>query len=86
MLHVTDAKYIRDKIVWISFDDGTSGEVNLRDHLLGPVFEPLKEDSEFSKVAFDEELDTIVWPNGADFAPEFLRGLLESEPPVKRSA
>ena len=37
------------------------------------VFEPLKDSSFFSKVAVDPELETVVWPNGADLAPEFLK-------------
>lgn len=86
MLHVTEAKYIAGKTVWVSFDDGASGKIDLTDHLLGPVFEILKNDVEFAKVKFDEELQTIVWPNGADFAPEFLRGLLTKSSPQKRSA
>ena len=38
----------------------------------GPVFEPLKDPSYFGRLAVNPDLDTIVWPNGADFAPEFL--------------
>lgn len=86
MLHVTSAKYVSDKIVWLSFDDGVSGEVDLSDSLIGTVFEPLKDEAEFSKVYFDEELETIAWPNGADFAPEFLRDLLDNQSPNWRSA
>jgi hypothetical protein len=36
------------------------------------VFEPLKDVAEFAKLRADPELSTLVWPNGADFAPEFL--------------
>jgi len=86
MLHVVAAKYIENKTVWISFDDGASGEVDLSDHLIGPVVEPLKDNAEFSKVKLDEELETIVWPNGADFAPEFLRGLLNDQSTGKKTA
>jgi len=86
MLHVTSVKYISDKIVWLSFDDGVSGEVDLEEALVGPVFEPLKDNSEFSKLYFDEELETLVWPNGADFAPEFLRELLNTQSANMRSA
>jgi len=86
MLHVVAAKYIENKTVWISFDDGASGEVDLSDHLIGPVVEPLKDNAEFSKVKLDEELETIVWPNGADFAPEFIRGLLNDQSTRKKTA
>ncbi len=36
------------------------------------VFEPLRDPVFFAKVALDEELGTISWPNGADVAPETL--------------
>ncbi|MBL4911207.1 MAG: DUF2442 domain-containing protein [Alteromonadaceae bacterium] len=39
------------------------------------MFEPLKNISVFSKVAVDPELETVVWPNGADLAPEYLKEL-----------
>jgi len=86
MLHVTQVKYISGKTIWVSFDDGASGEVDLTDHLKGPIFEPLKNDVEFAKLRFDEELETVVWPNGADFAPEFLHSLLAENSSEKRRA
>jgi len=86
MLHVIAVEYVEDKKLNISFDDGNSGVIDLSEHLIGPVFEPLHSDDEFAKVVLDEELETIVWPNGADFAPEFLRDLLLDKNPNKRSA
>jgi len=42
---------------------------------LGPVFEPLHEDPQlFRQVRVDEELGTVVWPNGADLDPDVLHG------------
>ena len=73
MLHVRNAKYVDGYKLWVSFDDGTAGEVDLENKLRGAVFEPLKEKLFFSQVAVDPELETVVWPNGADLAPEFLK-------------
>ena len=73
MLHIRKAKYINDFKLWVRFDDGTSGEVDLKNKLSGPMFEPLKEQTFFSKVSVDPELETVVWPNGVDLAPEFLK-------------
>jgi Protein of unknown function (DUF2442) len=84
MLHIRSAKYLSGYTIWLSFNDGTTGEVDLKDALLGPVFEPLKDKTMFSKVAVDPELETIVWPNGADLAPEFLKELYLKQ--SKRSA
>lgn len=75
MLHIKSAKYLSGYKLWIAFDDGTSGEVDLTDELKGSMFEPLKDLAEFQNVSVDPELETIVWPNGADLAPEFLKAL-----------
>lgn len=79
MLHVTAAKYVGGYRIWLSFNDGTSGEADLSSSLSGAVFEPLKDLSLFSQVKFDTDADTIVWPNGADLAPEYLHDLVLAE-------
>ena len=73
MLHVIKAKYVKDYTLWASFNDGSAGNIDLSDHLDGKMFTPLKDKSLFSKLKLDAELSTIVWPNGADLAPEFLK-------------
>lgn len=75
MLHVKSVKYVSDYTIWLSFDDGSDGNVDLKDSLNGPIFQPLKNLSVFSKLSVDPELETIVWPNGADLAPEYLKEL-----------
>lgn len=65
-----NAKYCREYKVWLSFNGGTEGEIDLAAELYGQVFEPLK-DKEFFK-SFKLEGHTLSWNNGADFAPEFL--------------
>ncbi len=69
---VIEAQYVRDYVIRLRFRDGTSGEVDLLPELWGEVFEPLKDIEYFKKFTLDPELETLVWPNGADFAPEFL--------------
>jgi hypothetical protein len=65
-------------VVRLCFDDGTEREVDLESDLWGPVFEPLRADRElFRQVRVDEELGTIVWPNGADMDPDVLHGDFE---------
>jgi hypothetical protein len=49
--------------VEVTFSDGRKGTVDLRDALRGPMFAGLR---------VDDELETIVWPNGADLAPEYV--------------
>jgi hypothetical protein len=41
-IHITEAKYIKDYQVWLSFNDGSNGEVDLSNELDGEVFEPYK--------------------------------------------
>ena len=72
ILHVTDAKYLEEYRVEVSFNDGKKGIVDLSQSLEGTIFNPLKNRSLFSQLRVDKELDTIVWPNGADLAPEYL--------------
>jgi len=72
IVRVTDAKLVRDFVVWVRFNDGSEGEVDLTGELEGPVFEPLKDPKAFAQFRLDPEVHTLVWPNGADLAPEFL--------------
>lgn len=70
---ITNARYVTDFRIWLEFSDGARGEVDLGSELNGPIFEPLRDLAIFRQVRLHPELRTLVWPNGADFAPEFLR-------------
>jgi hypothetical protein len=71
-LHVTGVSYIGDYRLRLEFSDGVVKEVELGGELHGQVFEPLKDPGFFRQVEVNQETNTIEWPNGADFAPEFL--------------
>ena len=71
-LHVERVRYIDGYQLELEFNDGTVKEVDLKDELYGEVFEPLNAIEYFKQVAVNPETNTIAWPNGADFAPEFL--------------
>lgn len=79
ILHVVDAKYADDYRLRLRFNDGAEGVVDLKDELYGEMFEPLKDLALFKSFRVDSELETVVWKNGADFAPEFLREHLARE-------
>ena len=70
--HIVEARYVDGHVVWLRFRDGTSGEIDLKDALHGPVFEPLGDPQMFQQFQIHPEFHTLVWPNGADMAPEFL--------------
>lgn len=72
MFDVVEARYLHDHTVWLKFEDGTAGEVDLGGELHGPIFEPLRDLEYFAHFTVSPDLGTISWPNGADFAPEFL--------------
>lgn len=86
IVSVVDARFAGGYRVWLRFDDGREGEIDLSEELWGPVFEPLRDVAVFAQVRADRELGTIVWPNGADFAPEFLHQKLGSSAHRARQA
>ena len=67
-----EATYVDDYRIHVIFEDGTEGELDMENELWGPVFEPLKDKNVFRMFRIDNELQTIVWPSGADLAPEYL--------------
>ncbi|GMV94450.1 MAG: hypothetical protein AMXMBFR82_42280 [Candidatus Hydrogenedentota bacterium] len=72
ILHIVEARHERDYVIYLKFNDGAEGYVDLSDQLFGEMFAPLKDKTRFKSFKLDPELETIVWENGADFAPEFL--------------
>ena len=75
MLHITSVNHQRGYILELSFSNGDTGLVDLKDELYGEVFEPLTDIAQFSQVYLDEEIRTITWDTGADMAPEYLHQL-----------
>jgi len=76
MINVTAVRYLHDYVLWLRFSDGVEGEVDLAGELTGEVFAPLRNPQMFTRVTVHPELRTVTWPNGADFAPEFLHSLV----------
>ena len=72
MIHVVEARHKKDYVLWLKFSDGLEGEIDLAAELDGEVFEPLRDLEVFKVFSVHSELGTVVWSNGADFAPEFL--------------
>ena len=85
-LHVTAVSPIGAYRLRVEFSDGVTKEADLADlsdELYGEVFEPLRDFTFFQQVTVNTETNTIEWPNGADFAPEFL---YKTGKEVKRTA
>jgi hypothetical protein len=65
----------------LRFEDGAEGEVDVADMVpFDGVFEPLADPAEFAKVRVDPELGAIVWPGGADLAPDALYSRIAGTP------
>lgn len=69
---VKRATHVKDYVLRIKFTDGALKDMNLQGELYGEIFEPLRDPRFFEQVKVNEETGTVEWPNGADFAPEFL--------------
>jgi len=69
-LHITDVEHLDDYRLHLTFSNGAEGIVDLSDELFGEIFEQLRDIELFKQVYITSR--TIEWPNGADFAPEFL--------------
>lgn len=84
-LHIIEAEYDEKYRLKLKFNNGAEGIVDLEEELYGAVFEPLKELDEFRK--FTLTTRTIEWPNGADFAPEYLLEIatLTTEPNAEKT-
>lgn len=74
MLHdVVEARAVGSCRVFIRFDDGLSGEVDLaRIITFDGVFAALRAENRFAELCVNPDTGTICWPNGADIAPETL--------------
>jgi len=56
----------------VRFDDGTEQVIDFQPVLAGELFGPLRDLTLFNRVRIDPDVDTLVWPNGADFDPATL--------------
>lgn len=69
---VVGVTVLSDYVIQVMFDDGVVRRIDLEPELHGTMFEPLRDPAMFAAVRVDPGAGTIVWPNGADLAPEFL--------------
>ena len=69
---ITAVSVVRHGVLRLTFADGVTGQVDVLERMRGPVFEKAITPAGFSTVAVDDESGTIVWPGGADLAPDTL--------------
>jgi hypothetical protein len=80
LLRIDNVEYIEAYKLRITFSNHETDEVNLVNEIYGEIFESLKNIEYFKQAFLNPETNTIEWPNGADFAPEFLYSLGQSIP------
>ena len=80
---VTDVSVPRPYVLDVTFADGARRRIDVEPQLYGEMFEPLRDPELFAQVSVDPVLGTVVWPNGADLSPEFLRAAEAVEQPAR---
>jgi hypothetical protein len=71
-LHITTAEYLHDYKLAVTFDNGCSGIADLTEVLDSGIFKALRDTNLFSQVTVDDQMKTVVWPNGLDLVPEYV--------------
>jgi hypothetical protein len=56
----------------VRVDDNTEQTIDFRPILAGELYGPLRNLELFRQVRIDPEVETLVWPNGAEFDPATL--------------
>jgi Protein of unknown function (DUF2442) len=69
---ITAVVVIDHGVLRLTFADGVSGEVAVLERMRGPVFDEARTPAGFAMVTIDVETGTVVWPSGADLAPDTL--------------
>ncbi len=69
---ITAAEVVRHGVLRLTFADGLTGEVDVLNRMRGPVFEDARTPEGFAEAQADPESGTVVWPGGADLAPDTL--------------
>lgn len=69
---ITAVAVVSHGVLRLTFADGTVGEVEVLDRMNGPVFERARTRGGFAEAVVDAETGTVVWPGGADLAPDTL--------------
>ena len=69
---ITAVDVVRHGVLTLTFADGVTGEVAVLERMRGPVFSEALTPEGFRRVSVDAETGTVVWPGGADLAPDTL--------------
>jgi hypothetical protein len=77
-IKIVACKPLPNYCIWIRFDDGLEGEIDLR-HLVGKgVFKAWRSTEFFNQVRVDPKSDTVAWGEDIDLDPYVLREKVEA--------
>ena len=79
ILHTTEVTPLSDYRLYLRFNNGDAGEVDLSRELEGEVFAPLRDPAQFATAYHHPVMRTVAWANGADLAPEYLLELMRRQ-------
>lgn len=85
ILRIRESQVCGPHSLRLTFSDGATKQVDVRPLLVGPIFEPLRDPAYFAQATLAAACGTVIWPNGADFAPEALHEL-KAETPSESAA
>lgn len=81
MVDIVEARPLRGYRVYVRFEDGLQGEIDLGEVIrFEGVFAPLRDPERFAEVRVHPELGTLCWPNGADLDPDVLYARISGKP------
>lgn len=81
---VISFKIVAPYTLHVTFNDHTSQTINFKPILGGEVYGALRDLSVFNQVTIDQEIQTLVWPNGADFDPATLHDWPQYLPQLRK--
>lgn len=78
---VAEARALASFRLSLRFDDGQTGEIDVRDLVpFDGVFAPLSDPAFFAQVRVNPELGCVEWPNGADLDTQVLYSRITGQP------
>ncbi len=79
---VIEVRPLEGTKLWLRFEDGAEGVVDLAELQLPGILETLKDPDLFARAYVDPELGTVAWPGGADLDPLVLYARITGRSPV----
>ena len=80
MKRIVEAKPLPNYRLFVRFEDGAKGEVDLSSMVGNGVFASWKDQAVFSRVSIDSATGTVTWPDGIDLCPDTLYSYVTGAP------